>query len=54
MNKWDYRFIKLAKEIASWSKDPSTKVGAIAVNDKELSQRVITDFQKELKIVIID
>tara|TARA_S200000501_G_scaffold260332_1_gene244320 strand:- start:710 stop:1171 length:462 start_codon:yes stop_codon:yes gene_type:complete len=36
MNKWDYRFIKLAKEIASWSKDPSTQVGAIAVNKKRI------------------
>ena len=36
MNKWDYRFIKLAKEIASWSKDPSTQVGAIAVNEKRI------------------
>ena len=46
MNKWDYRFIKLAKEIASWSKDPSTKVGAIAVNDKRIIATGITDFQK--------
>lgn len=29
--KWDYRFLKLAKEVASWSKDPSTKVGAVLV-----------------------
>ncbi len=30
--KWDKRFITLAKEIASWSKDPSTKVGALLVS----------------------
>ena len=30
--KWDLRFVKLAEEVASWSKDPSTQVGAIAVN----------------------
>lgn len=36
MNKWDYRFIKLAKEISLWSKDPSTQVGAIAVKDKRI------------------
>jgi len=29
--KWDIRFLKLAHEISQWSKDPSTKVGAIAV-----------------------
>ena len=34
MDKWDERFLKLAKEIATWSKDPSTKVGAVAIGDK--------------------
>ena len=31
MNKWDKRFIKLAEHVALWSKDPSTKVGAVLV-----------------------
>ena len=31
MSKWDNRFIDLAKHIASWSKDRSTQVGAVAV-----------------------
>lgn len=30
--KWDLRFLNLAKEVSSWSKDPSTKVGAVIVN----------------------
>lgn len=30
--KWDYRFLKLAGHISSWSKDPSTKVGAVLVD----------------------
>jgi dCMP deaminase len=30
---WDGRFIGIAREISSWSKDPSTKVAAIAVNE---------------------
>lgn len=30
--KWQQRFLGLAKEVASWSKDPSTKVGAVAVS----------------------
>ena len=34
MNKWDKRYLELAKEISTWSKDPSTKVGAIAVSDQ--------------------
>jgi dCMP deaminase len=32
-NKWDIRFLELAKHISGWSKDPSTKVGAVLVND---------------------
>jgi dCMP deaminase len=30
-DKWDQRFIELAKFISDWSKDPSTKVGAVLV-----------------------
>lgn len=30
--KWDYRFLELADHIATWSKDPSTQVGAVIVN----------------------
>jgi len=29
--KWIGRFLKLAREISSWSKDPSTKCGAVIV-----------------------
>jgi dCMP deaminase len=31
-NKWNERFLELAKHVASWSKDPSTQVGAIIVD----------------------
>jgi dCMP deaminase len=31
-SKWDERFLDVARIISTWSKDPSTKVGAIAVN----------------------
>lgn len=34
MNHWDKRFMAMAKEVASWSKDPSTKVGAYISRDK--------------------
>jgi dCMP deaminase len=30
--KWDNRFMRLAQEITSWSKDPSTKVAAVVVS----------------------
>lgn len=29
--KWDFRFLGLADTVASWSKDPSTQVGAVIV-----------------------
>ena len=29
---WDKRFLSVAKEISTWSKDPSKKIGAIIVN----------------------
>ena len=29
--KWDRRFLALAEHVAQWSKDPSTKVGAVLV-----------------------
>ena len=27
--KWDVRYLQLAKQVASWSKDPSTQTGAV-------------------------
>jgi len=29
--KWDLRFLEMAKLVSTWSKDPSTKVGAVIV-----------------------
>lgn len=39
MDKWDERWLRAAEEVASWSKDPSTKVGCVIV-DPELQRRV--------------
>lgn len=39
MDKWDDRFLRAADEVATWSKDPSTKVGCVIV-DSELQRRV--------------
>lgn len=30
--EWDLRFLKRAKEVSEWSKDPSTQVGAVIVS----------------------
>jgi dCMP deaminase len=32
--KWDRRFLALAEHVAQWSKDPSTKVGAVIADEK--------------------
>ena len=34
LNKWYKRYLKLAAEVATWSKDPNTKVGAVVVGSK--------------------
>lgn len=31
---WDDRFLRLADEVAGWSKDPSTRVGCVLVDAK--------------------
>ena len=35
-DKWHKRYLKLAQEVASWSKDPSTKVGCVLVKGKKV------------------
>jgi len=32
--KWHNRFFNLAREVSTWSKDPSTKIGAVIVGSK--------------------
>ena len=39
MSKWDKRFLEMVELVASWSKDPSTKVGAVIVDHR---QRVVS------------
>ena len=35
IEKWDHRFMAMAELISTWSKDPSTKCGAIIVDSKK-------------------
>ena len=45
--KWDHRFIELAKHIAQWSKDPSTKVGCVVVGeDREIRSTGFNGFPR--------
>ena len=46
MADWDDRFIRLAKEISTWSKDPSKKIGAIIVKDKRILATGYNGFPK--------
>lgn len=32
--KWDIRFLEMAKLVSTWSRDPSSKVGAVIVDQK--------------------
>lgn len=34
MSDWDKRYLGLAKEVSTWSKDPSSKIGAVAIGSK--------------------
>jgi dCMP deaminase len=33
MTDWDARWLELANEVGSWSKDPTTKVGCVVIGD---------------------
>ena len=54
---WHQRYLRLAESVATWSKDPSSQIGSVAVGDKGqvLSQgfngfpRGIRDTNKRLK-----
>lgn len=34
--EWDKRFLRLAREVSSYSKDPSSKIGAVLVRDRKV------------------
>ncbi len=46
-DKWEQRFIALARHIAGWSKDPSTKVGCVVVGpDREIRSTGFNGFPR--------
>ena len=59
LNKWDERYLQLADCVATWSKDPSRKIGAIAIGSKGqvLAQgyngfpRGVADTEEDIMIV---
>lgn len=36
LSSWDKRFLDLAELVSTWSKDPSTKVGAVIVDEQNI------------------
>jgi len=49
LNKWDKRFLGIAYEISTWSKDPSRKIGAIAVRDRKILATGYNGFPKGIE-----
>ena len=49
MNKWDVRFVRIAREVSEWSKDPSTQVGSIAVKNRKIIATGYNGFPKGIK-----
>ena len=48
--KWDRRFLELAKHISEWSKDPSTKVGCVVVGaDREIRSTSFNGFPRGIE-----
>ena len=51
---WDYRFIRLAEEISTWSKDPSKQIGCIAVKDRRVIATGYNGFPMGIEDVGLD
>lgn len=46
-DKWNNRFLKIAKDVSEWSKDPSTQVGAVIVgNQKQILSQGFNGFPR--------
>jgi dCMP deaminase len=46
--KWHVRFLRLAKEVSTWSIDPSTKVGCILVKNKRVISTGYNGFPRNI------
>lgn len=50
MNKWTHRYLSVAKLIGSWSKDPSSQIGAIVVGpDGQILSQGYNGFARGIK-----
>jgi dCMP deaminase len=46
--KWHVRFLRLAEEVSTWSKDPSTVVGCVLVKNRRVVSTGYNGFPKDL------
>ena len=46
--KWDRRFLRIAEEVRTWSRDPGTKVGCVLVLDKRIISVGFNGFPQNL------
>ena len=53
LTKWDQRFTRLAFEVATWSKDPGTKVGAVLVDDRRIIATGYNGFPQNIEDTIL-
>lgn len=49
MDRWDLRFLALARHVAQWSKDPSTKAGAVVVRGKRIVSLGFNGFPRGMR-----
>ena len=49
LNQWDKRFLDIAKSVSTWSKDPSRKIGAIAVRNRKILSTGYNGFPKGIE-----
>ena len=52
LTKWDERFSRIANEVATWSKDPGTKVGAVLVLDRRIIATGYNGFPQNIEDTI--
>lgn len=46
--KWHVRFLKLAHEVSTWSKDPSTTVGCVLARDRRVISTGFNGFPRNI------
>lgn len=48
LSKWDFRWIRMAEEVKTWSKDPNKKVGCVLVKGKRDIAKGYNGFPEKL------